>query len=334
MGLFIVSIVLVIVLLIGFSIFSYQNQRRRGKKVWFTLFLAFLSAFPLLFGVLVKVDANNVGVIYDDRYGIVDETKHEGFQIKSIFEHVKQISTANRSNKLTTTGQTNDGQYATFELSIIYKVKAEDAVAFYKATNSTEISDAALATIVKTSLQTSTIEYNIFEVMSTGLDEAKATFTETLSETLYSCYGITLIETSFDDIDAGEDIESILQQKAEAEQKIEIARKEAEAALVTATNDVLIAEQQALTKQTLADAEAYAIKVQGQGEAEAATAYINEINDMIAVIEDANSMTYADAATVVLQIVFYEKWDGVLPSVLTSDSLSALIGSLISGDSE
>ena len=35
---------------------------------------------------------------------------------------ITTISTANRSAKVNTTGQTNDGQYATFELSIIYKI--------------------------------------------------------------------------------------------------------------------------------------------------------------------------------------------------------------------
>ena len=65
-----------------------------------------------------------VGIIYDELHGGVQEdTYNEGFHTKSIFEHITTISTANRSALVNTTGQTNDGQYATFELSIIYKIK-------------------------------------------------------------------------------------------------------------------------------------------------------------------------------------------------------------------
>ena len=40
-------------------------------------------------------------------------------------------------------GQTNDGQYATFELSIIYKIKKEDVGKFYKIANSDDIPQKA-----------------------------------------------------------------------------------------------------------------------------------------------------------------------------------------------
>ena len=42
-----------------------------------------------------------------------------------------------------------------------------------------------------------------------------------------------------------------------------------------------------------------------------------------------SSLSYEQCAEIVLQTIFYERWDGKLPEVLTSDSLSSLIGSLI-----
>ena len=43
-------------------------------------------------------------------------------------------------------------------------------------------------------------------------------------------------------------------------------------------------------------------------------------------------LTYEECSDLVLSIVFYDTWDGVLPEVLTSDSLSSMIGSLIAKD--
>ena len=43
----------------------------------------------------------------------------------------------------------------------------------------------------------------------------------------------------------------------------------------------------------------------------------------------SDKLSYEQCAEIVLQTIFYENWDGKLPGVLTSDSLSSLIGSLI-----
>ena len=44
-----------------------------------------------------------------------------------------------------------------------------------------------------------------------------------------------------------------------------------------------------------------------------------------------DALTYKECTDIVLGIIFYDTWNGELPQVLTSDSLSALIGSLING---
>lgn len=309
------------------------NGKRKFKRYLFLTCFAPLSFLILLFGTFCKVGANEVGIIYDDRYGVLENTIGEGFKTKSIFEHVTTISTSNRNASVETTGQTNDGQYATFMLSIIYKVDSENAGKFFKQTNSTELGVEQLNSLVKKSLQSSTIKFDIFELLSEGLETARIDFETDLKNQLMNNYYVTLVSVSFDDVDAGENIETILQSKAEAEQKIEIAKKQAEADLVTAQNEVEIAKQNAIVKQTLADAEAYAIKTQGEANAETATAYVDEINAMITNIQSNTGLTYEESADLVLSIVFYDTWDGKLPEVLTSDSLSSMIGGLISDNS-
>ena len=309
-----------------------ESKNKKVKTAYFlrTTFYIVLSfgwLLILLFGSFCKVNANEVGIIYDDRYGVLETVKYEGFQTKSVFEHITTISTINRSSNLTTTGQTSDGQYATFELSLIYRIDKDNAGKFYKVTSADDISREALNTIVKSSLQSSTINYDIFELLSTKLEIARLDFKSDLAQELEEKYFITLVDVSFDDVDAGNEVEQILQQKAEALQRIEIAQRQAEADLITAEN-------QAEIQKTLADAEAYAITKVGSANGEAANAYVDKVKAMIDnLYENCNdSLTYKECTDIVLGIIFYDTWNGELPQVLTSDSLSALIGSLLGGN--
>lgn len=308
----------------GFS--GSKKYIERSKKGYKFIPLSLLSFVLILFASFTKVPANSVGIIYDEVHGGVQEkTYSEGFHSKSIFEHITTISTANRSALVKTTGQTNDGQYATFELSIIYKIKKEDAGKFYKVTNADDIPQDALDTIIKSSLQSSTIKFNIFELLSTELENARIDFKEDLSEALYNNYYITLVDVAFDDLDGGEEVEAILQKSAKAQQEIDIAKLEAEANLITANNESEV-------KKILADASAYAISQEGNAQGEAASAYVNNILKMIDGLYEnmQGQLTYEQCSEMVLSIVFYDSWDGKLPEVLTSDSLSSMIGSLIS----
>ncbi len=324
----IVSIVLSLVLVGGIfgTVYALQQKARKKNKMLYLLSpLGLLGMLILVFGLFTKVDANQVGIVYDElKGGIQDNTYSEGVHSKSIFEHITQISTANRSASVTTTGQTNDGQYATFDLSLIYKIDKENAGKFYRITNNTDIPAEALNTLVKACLQSSTIKYDIFELLSTGLETARIDFKEDLTKTLLETYYITLVNVSFDDIDGGTEVEAILSQKAEAEQKIKVAELQASANLITAEN-------QATIEKTLADATAYSIRIEGEANGEAANAYINKVQALIDELYKSTSgtMTYKECTDIVLSIIFYDTWDGKLPEVLTNDSLSSMIGGLI-----
>lgn len=288
--------------------------------------LSFLILIPSLF---TSIPANSVGIIYNEvKGGVQDETYGEGFHNKSIFEKITTISTSNKSAVVNTTGQTNDGQYATFQLSIIYKIDKSNAGKFYRVANSEDIPNSALETIVKSCLQSSTIKYNIFELLSTELENARIDFKQDLKETLFATYFIDLVDVSFDDIDGGKEVENILQASAKAQQEIDIARLDAQAKMITAQNEAEV-------KKVIADASAYAITQEGTAQGEAASAYINKIKGMIDSLYENmhDTLSYKDCSQMVLSIIFYDTWDGKLPEVLTSDSLSSMIGSLISSNS-
>ena len=330
MSLLIFTIVLFIITAVAsIGTIYWRRTYKNSRCSYLAALLSLVSFTVLLFGTFTNIPANSVGIIYDDiKGGIQEKTYGEGYHSKSVFEHITTISTANRSAKVNTTGQTNDGQYAIFELSIIYKIKTQDAGKFYKIANENDIPADALNTIIKSTLQSSTIKYNIFELLSTELEAARIDFKNDLAESLYTNYYVTLVDVAFDEIDGGEEVEAILEASAKAQQEIDIARLTAEANLITSTNEAEI-------KKLLSDAEAYAIKAEGEAKGEAASAYVTNIKNMIDSLYEnsAQTLTYEQCSDLVLSIVFYDTWDGVLPEVLTSDSLSSMIGSLITGDS-
>ena len=206
MGLLAVSIILSLIAcaVIFGCVYAYRKNAKynTSKNLYYLTPFGMLGMLLLLTGIFTRVGANQVGIVYDElNGGIQDETYGEGLHIKSIFETITEISTANRSASIVTTGQTNDGQFATFELSIIYKINKEDAGKFYRVTNGKDIPSEAMNTIVKACLQSSTIKYDIFALLSTELEAARLDFMQDLSLKLKESYYITLVNVSFDEID-------------------------------------------------------------------------------------------------------------------------------------
>lgn len=83
MGLLIITIILFVIVI---TVISIGITSRKFTKAY--ILIAFVVPMILLFGMFTKVNANEVGIIYDDRYGVIEEVKTEGFQMKSIFEHI------------------------------------------------------------------------------------------------------------------------------------------------------------------------------------------------------------------------------------------------------
>lgn len=329
MSLLIISIIVSVIL--G-GIIAFVASEYFGKKGIFAFPLGALGLLLLLFGSFTKINANEVGIIYDDRHGVLEEVKYEGFQTKSIFEHITKISTTNKTTQITVSGQTNDSAYADFIITVVYKIEAINAGKFYKVTSSKDVAAEQLTSMVKEALQSSTIQYDIYSILGDKLEEVRVDFTSNLSQIMMDRYSVTVISTSFDDIDAGERIENIIKNKAEALQQIEIAEAEKQKAQVEKETELIKAETQAQSQKIQAEAEAEVKKIAADAEAYKVETEKTAVTDMIdKLYEKYNSnLTYDECAQIVLQTIFYEKWNGQLPEVLTSDNLSSLIGSLIS----
>lgn len=345
MGWIIGSIVVFVIALAGINIGraaykayikseGYKDTYLKGYN-FRTVLYSLLSLFAfviILFGCFTKVSANEVGIIYHDQKGVLEEVKYEGFQVKSPFEHITTISTTNKTAQLTVAGQTSDSAYADFIITVVYKIEAVNAGLFYKATSATDIASEQLSSMAKEALQSSTIKYDIYSILGDKLEVVRLDFTENLKSIMYERYHITVVSTSFDDIDAGTRIEEIIKNKAEALQQIEIAEAEKQKALVEKEKALIEAETRAEAARIAAEAEAEVKKIAADAEAYKVETEKSAVTDMIdALYEKYNaSLSYTECANIVLQTLFYETWNGEFPEVVTSDSLSSLIGSLIS----
>lgn len=335
MSILILSIILSITLMLGIFIvvLYFQHKGRLNKRAFMFVPLGLLAMLLLLSECFVTIKANEVGIVYDEFGGLQEEVKYEGFQTKSIFQHITRISTSNRTAQIKIDAQTVDSSFATFSITIIYKVEAANAGKFYKSTNSVEISQQQLSSLVKEALQSSSIKYEIYSILGDKLEEVRVDFTENLKEIIFERYNITLISTSFDEIDAGTRIEEIIKNKAEALQQIEIAEAEKQKATIDAETKKIQAEAEAAVEKIKAEAEAEIVKIAADAEAYKVEKEKTAIIEMIdSIYQQYNSsLTYEQCSEIVLQTIFFDKWNGELPEVLTSDSLSSLIGSLING---
>lgn len=326
MNLIIVSIILTLLSALVLIILVRTGIKMRKLKVsHYSLAALALLIIPvfLFFGSITKVNANEVGIIFDDRKGVLEDVKYEGFQFKSIFEHITCISTANKTQILEVAGQANDSAYATFIITVIYQIEAKNAGLFYRRTSATDLSQNELNSNVKEALQSTTSKFDIYSILGDKLEEVRLDFVKNLKQIMLDRYHITLVSASFDDVDGGAKIENIIQNKAEALQEVEIAEAQKLKAEVEAQTMKIRAEAEAEVARIKADASSYGVEV--------------EKKVVLQLIEDtyeANkvNLTYEKCAEIVLNILFIQNWDGKLPEVLTSDSLSSLIGALISGD--
>lgn len=328
MTLLIVTIGLIILTIIVLTGFAIHKQ----KKLYLRLApLSFLWLLILLFGSFTKINANEVGIIYHDQKGILDEVKTEGFKSKSIFEHITKISTTNKNAYLEVNAQTSDSIYAVFEITITYKIEANNAGKFYKVTGQKDIVTNQLNSTIKESLQSITTTYDIFQIMGQELDTVRSKVFETLKEHLLQRYYVTLISLSIDDVDAGDRVEQIIQEKAEAIQKNEIAEREKQRAEIEAQTALIKAQNEAEIKKLQASADAEAQEILNSVTVNAIKEMYNsqfKTEDERTNFEENNKggfLTIQEISEIVIKQLYYDTWDGKLPEVITDSDGSIII---------
>lgn len=314
-----VALSLVTFIAIKVGIKEYSKKKRIYVKEGLKPYLAFLWLLIIPVKMITFIDKNTVGVIFDEISGISERTLPEGTHFVSPFQTIIPIETSYKDQTITVSGQTSDSIYADFTVTIVYRIDDKNASQFYKTTNSTDITSSQFNSITKEVLQSISTQYEIYSILGDGLETFRVEFTNDLQEEMAKRYYVEIISTSIDDVDAGEKIEEIIRAKGEALQQIEIEKLNKEKAEIQ--KQILITE---------AEADAEVIKIAAQAQADKIEyekrALANMISEYVELFPD---MTQQEVATLVLQTVFYDKWDGKLPEVMTDEALEALIGSLI-----
>src|SRR5690554_5352551 len=169
--------------------------------------------------------------------------------------------------------------------------------------------------------------------MGVSFEEVRSSFRDVLANDLMQIYHITLVSVSIDDVDDGDEIEQIIQDKAKAIQQIEIARQEkAKQDVINETNRIK-AETDAQIALIKAQSDYEVVEKAAQAQAVLNAAAVTAIQNMyemqfetlaIRVEFETNGtggyLTIQEVAEIVIKQLYYDIWDGKLPTVITDGS--------------
>lgn len=339
-----------------FFLFIILNIKKNSHKIYWSFSLK--SLFSVLALLLIiptcftTVDANEVGIVYDPfNGGIQDISLGEGIHTKTPFQQVNTISTKLREETYVVQAQTGKivkelddgtyeetggGQWATYTVTIQYKVENVNAFKFYKNFGGDVIPQSTVEARIREALQGNSVNYDIFSILKGDLNAVRSETEIELYESLLEL-GVTIDAFIILDVDAGDVIETVVESEATAAKQKEIAIKEQEAELIRKETDKLSATIEAETILIDATANAEAQQILNSVTANAIyTMYEGQFLDESGNIDDSAKddfeingvgeyLTISDISEIIIKQLYYDTWDGVLPTVVTDDSTGIIV---------
>ena len=314
-------------------------QYRRNPKQYLALF----GLFIVTLGMYVTVEANAVGIVFDPlRGGLQEASFDEGLHFKAPWVSVTKISTRLRESSFKMTAQTGQifdadnkptggGQFVTYDVTLQYKITVTDAYKFYKNFGTNIIPDSTLQARIREALQDNSTNYDVFSILKGAISDVRLD-TETQLRTSLLTLGVYVEAFIINDVDAGVNIEQVVENEATAAKQKEIAIKEQEAALIREETERLKAEIKA--EQLIIEANAEA-----EAEALLKSVTVNAINIMYTgqfeTIEIQSAfelngtggyLTIQEISDIVITQLYYDSWNGVLPQVVSGvDGISIIL---------
>lgn len=293
----ILTIITTVGLFIGLGFYN-KSSYEMGWKCCKKQFCALLGLLLMIPGLLVRVPANTVGILYSPLTGTSETTLSEGFHIKNPLAKVYKIGT-----EVQTVGvegistQTKDAQFVTTALDIKYRVNPANAFLVFKQFRTLEnLSTTLIAPTTQRTLEHVTTKYNVIDVLGEQrpaiYSELEATLAEELASSGVDFYSITIL-----DMDAGDDIEKAITAEAVAKKSVE-----------TAEQNLLKAEKEAKQKSVVAQAEQDAARINAETKLIEAKAE-----------KEANELLQQSLTPSILSQRWIEKWDGNTPTYYGGD---------------
>lgn len=215
------------------------------------------------------VPANTIGIRYNKFIGVSDTTLKEGVYLKVPF--IEKIYTLDTKVQERTdegvTVQTKDAQFVTSVVNVKYRVEPTNAFKVFKNYGTMDsLKENIIGNYAQNALNEAFSEYNVIEVLGEKRNEVVEKAKEILAEK-YANEGVSLVELTIKDMDAGEAIEKAISDEA-------VAKK---------------ATETAIQKQEKAKADAETKKIEAQGEADANRILSESITDGIIRMKEAEA---------------------------------------------
>lgn len=287
-----IDAILIIVTLGVLFVNVYDKEKDRFRFSFKALKALVPLALTVAVSGIVIIPANTVGVRYSAINGTSDKTLQEG--IHYVIPFVDTVYTIDTTIQERTcegiTVQTKDAQFVTMVINIKYQVEKGDAFKVYKGYKTLDnLNTNLIKNAAQDALNDVYSKYNVIEAIGEKQPEIRRLVMTVLSET-YASEGVTLKALTFEDVDAGDEIEKAITQEAVAKKEVETAEQQKQKAQIEADTKV----------------------IEAQGEA------------------DANAIKTKELTQEILTEKFIEKWDGKLPIVMGEDGnimdISALMG--------
>ena len=306
---------------------------RKGSIGAVMLALIMIVGAFLLILCTEKIPAGYVGVVYNMSGGIEGETLSQGFKIVAPTKKVTLYSVGLEQSYLSSEKigdsrddesfkiPTSDGKTVTVNLEFSYMFDPErvaDTFVRFKGMSGSEIKDTFIKPKVKAWTQEVSANYPVTDIFGdkrTQINEdldvhLKAKFDE---------YGIIIDTVNFTDISVDPETQAAIQKKVNAQQELELANIEAQTAKIQANKDREVARVQAEKDKEVAAIKAEQKIIAAEAEAKA-TRIASEAE------AESNRKIAASLTKELIEMIKYQQWNGVMPSVQGADGVIVDVG--------
>lgn len=280
----------------------------------------------------VRIPAGYVGIVYDMNGGVGDEVLSQGWKFVAPTKKVTTYTVGLEQSGLTAGNTqdsvrdesfnipTSDGKTVRVSLEFSYRFDTEriaETFIMFKGKSGEEIKD----TFIKPKIMAWTQEVSANHPVADIFGDQRTAINEELDvhlENKFYEYGIIIDTVNFTEITVDEETARAIQKKVNAQQEKELAAIEAETEKIRANKDREVARINAEKDKEVASINAEKQLISAQAQADALTIQAEAE-------AEANKKIASSLTDELIEMTKYERWDGVLPKVSSSNGALPII---------
>lgn len=286
-----------------------MNINKKGFVGGFTAGIVIIIGIILLMISTCKVPAGYVAVQYNMNGGVKDEVLTQGWHLVSPTVHTTLYTIGIEQSYLTSGKQgdsdtdesfvasSSEGKAVTIDLTFTYQYDAQNVTSVFtkfKGQSGKEVRDSFIKPNIVSWTKEVVARYKIADILGAERANINIALTDYLSEKFIP-YGITISNVSLINLEVDQTTMDAINAKINAQQA-------AEQQAIENQMNIDKADADAKAKVTKAQADADALLIEAQAEAE------------------ANELLTKSLSEEILNKMYYDKWDGVLPQVVGSEN--------------